>query len=44
MFETIKKALTVMVLATEVIGKDGHVKKKEKKVSLDETIVKKPST
>ena len=30
MFETIEKALTVMVLATGVIGEDGHVKKKGK--------------
>ena len=46
MFENIEKALTIMVLAigVKLDGEDGHVKKKEKKVSLDETMVKKPST
>ena len=46
MFEKIEKALTIMVLATGVKldGEDAHVKKKEKKVCLDETMVKKPST
>ena len=46
MFENIAKALTIMVLAigVKLDGEDGHVKKKEKKVCLDETMVKKPST
>ena len=46
MFENIEKALTIMVLAigVKLDGEDGHVKKKEKKVCLDETMVKKPST
>ena len=46
MFENIEKALTIMILAIGVKsdGEDGHVKKKEKKVCLDETMVKKPST
>ena len=46
MFENIEKALTIMVLAigVKLDGEDGHVKKKEKTVCLDETMVKKPST
>ena len=46
MFENIEKALTIIVLAigVKLDGEDGHVKKKEKKVCLDETMVKKPST
>ena len=46
MFENIEKALTIMILAigVKLDGEDGHVKKKEKKVCLDETMVKKPST
>ena len=45
MFENIEKALTIMVLAigVKLNGEDGHVKKKEKQVCLDETMVKKPS-
>ena len=31
-------------IGVKLDGEDGHVKKKEKKVCLDETMVKKPST
>ena len=46
MFENIEKALTIMMSAigVKLDREDEQVKKKEKKICLDETIVKKPST
>ena len=46
MFENIEKALTIMLLAiwVKLGGEDEQGKKKEKKICLDETMVKKPST
>ena len=46
MFENIKKALTIILLAIGVKsdGEDEQVKKKGKKICLDETVVKKSST
>ena len=46
MSEKIEKALAILLLATGIkLAEDGEkVKKKEKKIRLDETMVKKPST
>ena len=46
MFENIEKALAIMLLAIRIKldGEDEQGKKKEKKICLDETMVKKPST
>ena len=46
MFENIEKALTIMLLAIGVKsdGEDERVKKKEKKICLNEAMVIKPST
>ena len=46
MFENIEKVLAIMVLAigVKLEGEMVMLKKKEKKVCLDETMVKKPST
>ena len=46
MFENIEKAFTIMLLAirVELDGEDKQVKKREKKICLDETMVTKPST
>ena len=46
MFENIEKALTIMLLAigVKLDGEDEQVKKRKKKICLDETMVTKPST
>ena len=46
MFENIEKALTIMMLAigVKLDGEDEQVKKRKKKICLDETMVTKPST
>ena len=46
MFENIEKAPTIMLLAIRVKldGEDEKVKKKKKRICLDETMVTKPST
>ena len=46
MFENIEKALiiTLLVIGVKLDGEDEQVLKKEKKICLDETMVKKPST
>ena len=45
MFENIEKALTIMMLAigVKLDGEDEQVKKRKKKICLDETMVTKPS-
>ena len=45
MFENIEKALTIMLLAiwVKLEGEDEQVKKRKKKICLDETMVKKTS-
>ena len=46
MFENIEKTLTIMLLAiwVKLEGEDEQVKKRKKKICLDETMVTKPST
>ena len=46
MFENIEKTLTIMLLAiwVKLEGEDEQVKKRKKKICLDETMVIKPST
>ena len=46
MFKNIEKSLTIMLLAigVKLEGEGEQVKKRKKKIRLDETIVKKPST
>ena len=47
MLENIEKALTIMLLAigvNKIRWRRDQVKKRKKKICLDETIVKKPST
>ena len=45
MFENIEKGLTIMLLAigVKLDGEDEQVKKRKKKICLDETMVTKPS-
>ena len=45
MFENIEKALiiTLLLIGVKLDGEDEQVLKKEKKICLDETMVKKPS-
>ena len=46
MFKNIEKSLTIMLLAigVKLEGEDEQVKKRKKKICLDETMVTKPST